>query len=486
MSCRALETEEPKQQEQGGSSSGSGKKEPVDWGIVGPVFLFSALGGALFGYDIGATSGALPSLTSPELSGTDWYNLSAFQSGTVVSSSLLGALAGSGGAFAFGDRLGRRGELLLAAVLYGAGAVTAWGAPNYETLVLGRVLYGLAIGFGMHAAPAYISETVPSSVRGLLISLKEALICVGVLSGYSLGYLTAEQVGGWRTIFGAALFPAIALGAGMLWLMESPRWLLLKPGRREQAVTALTRARGRYGTNPAAIEREISDIEASVSSQQGSGGLQALFGGRNLRPLLIGSSLMLFQQITGQPSVLYYASNILQDAGFAAGKDAEGVSVLLGGFKLIMTGVTVVLVDRAGRRPLLLGGVAAMAAALAGLATQKAAGLPPTVAAAALLLYVGAYQISFGPISWLIVGEIFPLSVRGQATAVATLVNFGSNFGVSLVLPSVQDGLGAGGAYALFGVVSVLALASIYWTVPETKGKSLEEIEKMLDRGEMQ
>ncbi|KAK9818055.1 hypothetical protein WJX72_006373 [[Myrmecia] bisecta] len=477
------------------SSSGSGpggapEKPPVDWVMTGLAFLFPALGGLLFGYDIGATSGALVSITSATTSGTDWYNLTSFQSGAVVSSSLLGALLGSAAAFVVGDKLGRKRELLLAAVLYGAAAILMYSAPSLAILLAGRATYGVGIGFAMHAAPAYIAETSPASARGLLISLKELLIVAGILSGYLTSYLFVDDVGGWRNMYGLSLLPAIALSIGMAWLPDSPRWLLLSGAGRDRAAAALTRARGKYGDDKAAVDAEISGMIRSAEESASQSGSMSLFQKRNLRPLSIGMSLMLFQQITGQPSVLYYAAKIFTDAGFSGGKDATGVSVILGIVKFLMTGVAVLTVDSWGRRPLLLTGVTGMTLALMALGGSQFAslgGLATWVSLIALLVYVGCYQVSFGPISWLMVGEVFPLAVRGQASALATLTNFGSNFGVSLVLPSVQENFGIANTYLAFAVISLVALGTIYAIVPETKGKTLEEIEALWseeDKGE--
>lgn len=476
--------QEPASSDIEASQGQAATKEDVDWKIVIPSFLFPALGGGLFGYDIGATGGALISLTSEATSGMDWYNLTSFQSGFVVSASLIGALIGSGAAFVWGNLIGRRKELLLAAALYGAAAIAMFSAPDYPVLVAGRITYGLGIGFAMHAAPAYIAEVVPPSVRGLLISLKEGVIVLGVLAGYVAGALLQDESGGWRMMFGSSLFPAIAMAIGMFWLMDSPRFMLLNNKPRAEVSTALRRARGKFGTD-AVVEAELQQVETSLQAASNEpSGISALFSKRNRAPLAVGCSLMVFQQITGQPSVLYYATQIFKDAGFDANNAAQ-ISVGLGVFKLLMTGVTVFTVDSAGRRPLLLGGVSAMAAALAVLAFCQYADVAPLVSVAALLVYVGAYQVSFGPISWLIVGEVFGLGVRSQATAVASLLNFGSNAGVSFLLPSLQQNLGQDGAYLLFCVISVVAVASIYFTVPETKGKSLEEIGTMFDEGRM-
>ncbi|CAL5219592.1 g1455 [Coccomyxa viridis] len=471
--------------EQDSSGNGARPEPPIDRLMTFLLFIFPALGGLLFGYDIGATSGALVSLKSAVTSGTTWYDLDSFQSGLVVSSSLFGALAGSSAAFVVGDKLGRRRELLLAAVLYGGSSVVMGAAPGLEILVLGRALYGLGIGFAMHAAPAYIAEAAPAKVRGTLISLKEVLVVCGILLGYLGSYLFVDTVGGWRLMYGASAVPAVILLGGMFWLPDSPRWLLLSGAGKSRAEKDLVRARGSTA-DAAAVQRELAGIEKSVREAQATEipGFVGLFKGRYLRPLTVGTSLMLFQQITGQPSVLYYAADIFNKAGIGAGKDATGVSVILGVFKLVMTGVAVLTVESLGRRPLLLIGVSSMVVSLLALAGSQLAltgQLETWTSVIALLLYVGAYQVSFGPISWLIVGEIFPLAVRGQAAALATVTNFGSNFLVSLVLPTVQETFGAGATYLGFAVIGVAAVATIYAIVPETKGKSLEEIEALFD-----
>ncbi|KAI8470339.1 MAG: general substrate transporter [Monoraphidium minutum] len=508
--------------EAGGSGGGAAVADPVhdapvDWRATGLCFLFPALGGLLFGYDIGATSGVLASLSNPQLSGTDWYSLSPFQSGLVVSASLLGALAGSLAALAAGNRVGRRTELLLASVLYGVSAASLGMATSLEWLLICRLGYGLGIGLAMHAAPAYIAETSPPNVRGLLISLKEAAIVGGILLGYFTGYVFAEDVGGWRSIYGCAAPLAVVLGLGMAYLPESPRWLMLSGASRDDAARALVRAEGARAADARLVALELDGIAAANAAGGGGGreGLSAwglLASKRFRRPLVVGSSLMLFQQITGQPSVLYYANQIFEKAGFSAGQEAAEVSVVLGAFKLLMTVVAVLTVDKLGRRPLLLAGVGGMVAALLALGFAQGGpggggggGPGAWVSVIALLLYVGCYQVSFGPISWLIVGEVFPLAVRSQAIAVAAVLNYGSNFAVSLALPSVQEAVGlpatylgfaAIGAAALlsiyytaegvlpatylgFAAIGVAALLSIYYTVPETKGKTLEEIEAM-------
>ena len=482
----------------------------VSWPPTLLAFAPAALGGALFGYDIGATSGALASLNSAA-AGVEWAGpgvLSALASGAVVSSSLAGALAGSAAAFTGGEALGRRGELLLAGLLYTTAACGEAGAASLGGLLAARFLYGLAIGAAMHAAPAYISETAPPFVRGLLVSAKEFCIVGGILVGFGVAFgLAAAAEGGgtslfsslpaWRVLYGAAAPVGLALIVAAWAAPESPRWLALAGKGPEAVLASLQACRGSAGPAVAAEAARISAgaaeaAETALSTPTPSA-LALLTDPAYARPVRLCLGLMLGQQLTGQPSVLYFASSIFEAAGFGAGAGAAGVAVGLGAFKLLATGVAVLAVDKAGRRPLLIGGVGGMSVALTALALAQAAsgaappslpGAPPAPAAwaavAALLAYVAAYQISFGPISWLIVGEALPLAIRGRAAALATLTNFGSNFLVSLALPSLQAALGPAGTYALFSAAAVFATAAIYAGVPETKGKSLEEIEAMM------
>jgi len=458
------------------------------------AFLAPALGGLLFGLDIGATSGAIVSVKDATLSGTSWYGLSPVESGLVVSASLFGALVGSAGGLTFGDRLGRKRELLLSALFYLSGAALMSTAPAFAPLVLGRAVYGTGIGFAMHGAPMYISETAPSKYRGTLISLKEGFIVGGILLGYVLGFSFAEVEGGWRYMWGASAPIAVAFALGMYLLPESPRWIMLRGLSRRTAAEALGRLRGRSPSDPAVLaEVGRLDDKSNRGASSESDALGNIVAGatalaRNGKALYIGLSLMLFQQITGQPSVLYYATEIFQKAGFGAGAESSGVAVILGVFKLLMTGVAVLTVDSLGRRPLLLGGVSGLTASLLVLASlQGALGFEPISSSfaawssvAALLLYVGCYQVSFGPIAWLIVGEVFPVEVRSAAVGCATIVNFGANFLVSLVLPTVQSSIGQGNTYLIFAVFGTISVVSIAATVPETKGKTLEQITALI------
>ncbi|KAF8379004.1 hypothetical protein HHK36_028431 [Tetracentron sinense] len=417
-------------------------------------FLFPALGGLLYGYDIGATSGAtislesLPSgrsssgliwkplkgqgwltlfasewnvciitiwdlqylytniynyLQSSTLSGTTWYNLTSVEVGLIVSGSLYGALIGSVLAFNIADFLGRRRELILSSLLYLVGALVTALAPDFPIIVIGRFVFGIGIGLAMHAAPMYIAETAPSQIRGRLISLKEFFIVLGMLLGYTVGSLEIDIVSGWRYMYGTSLPISVIMGIGMWWLPPSPRWLLLcavqEKGNmqdlKETAICCLCRLRGQAIGDSAPEQVDEILVELSYVDPEKEPSLREIFKGKCLKALIIGGGLVLFQQITGQPSVLYYAATILQSAGFSAASDATRVSILLGLLKLIMTGIAVLVVDRLGRRPLLLGGVSGIVISLFLLASYYIfLNNAPVVAVVALLLYVGCYQVT--------------------------------------------------------------------------------------------
>ncbi|KAG2316253.1 hypothetical protein Bca52824_019375 [Brassica carinata] len=450
---------------------------------VFPPFIFPALGAFLFGYEIGATSYATISIKSPTLSGISWYNLSSVDVGIITSGSLFGALIGSIVAFSIADIIGRRKELITAAFLYLVGAIVTAVAPVFPALIIGRVVYGIGVGLTMHAAPMYIAETAPSQIRRQMISLQELFTVFGMCEGYEIGSQWVTVISGWRYMYATVIPIPVIMAIGMCWLPVSPRWLLLRSlqgkgdveSLQDEAIKSLRRLRGSVAVDTAA--EQVDEILAELSSV-GEATIGELFQGKCLKALTIAGGLVLFQQITGQPSVLYYAPSILQTAGFSAATDATRSSIFLGLWKLIMTAVAIVVFDKLGRRPLLLGGVSGMVISSFLLGSYYIFyDNVPAVAVAALQMYVGCYQLSFGPISWLMMSEIFPLKLRGRGISIAVLVNFGTNALVTFAFSPMKELLGAGVLFCGFGVICVVSLFFIYFIVPETKGLTLEEIE---------
>ncbi|XP_059669408.1 D-xylose-proton symporter-like 2, partial [Cornus florida] len=444
-----------------GKSSGgiNGIQEPLineeahseNYSVLSAIlpFLFPALGGLLYGYDIGATSCATISIESATLSGITWYNFSSVDIGLITSGSLYGALIGSVLAFNIADFLGRRRELFVSALLYLFGALITAVAPDLFVMLIGRFVFGIGIGLSMHAALIYIAETAPSQIRGRLISLKEFVIVFGMVVGYTVGSLLVDTVCGWHYMYGASSALAVIMGIGMWWLPASPRWLLLRAiqGKgsmqdlRETAICSLCWLRGEAigDSAPELVDEMLAEL--SYIGEEEEATLGEIFRGKCLKALIIGAGLVLFQQITGQPSVLYYAASIFQSAGFSAASDATRVSILLGLLKLIMTGTAVLLVDRLGRRPLLLGGVSGIVISLFLLGSYYTYldDAPPVVAVVALLLYVECYELSFGPIGWLMISEVFPLRLRGRGLSIAVLVNFGANALVTFAFSPLKE-----------------------------------------------
>ena len=467
---------------------------------VARIFGVPALGGLLFGWDIGATSYVLTQLQSAEYSGVSWSGAvagSSFLQGLITSGGVAGALIGAAIVFRVADAIGRRRELILAALLYVAGAVlevaSGFGtteATGLALLLLGRVVYGAGCGFAMHGAPAYIAEMSPASIRGTLVSLKEAAIVLGICLGYGVGYAYSEVDGGWRWAYGWTVPASGLLLVGAQSLPPSARWLALR-GKNVEAVASLAFV---YPNDVDA--RDAAAQELAVASESRSNAPPPRLGDRRYRrALTAGIGVVLLQQFTGQPSVLYYAGAIFDAAGVGA-----VASVAVGVFKLVATLGAVATVDNYGRRKLLFIGITAMVVALVGLAIAfhgfegEGSGFTPrkVTIIGLIFLYIAAYQISFGPIAWLLISELFPLEVRGQAVALAVQANFASNMLVALLFPVARDALkqlvgetwAMSTLFAVFAAIAVYALEFVRARVPETKGLSLEEIERYFASGE--
>jgi sugar porter (SP) family MFS transporter len=426
------------------------------------VAAVAALGGLLFGYDTGVISGAALFIEGE-------YRLSAFEVEVVVSSILWGAVFGAAGGGFLADRLGRRPALILLGTLFGIGAVGSALAPSVHWLVASRVVVGVAIGAASFITPLYISEVSPPDRRGGLVSLNQLAITSGILASYLVDYALAGS-GSWRWMLGLAAVPALLLGAGMWFLPESPRWLVAR-GRAGQARGVLERCRG--GRD---VWQEIEEIKQGLDRPVGSWG--ELVSPRLRVALLVGVGLGVFQQITGINTVIYYAPTICRSAGFESASSAILATVGVGVVNVVMTVLSMWFIDKAGRRPLLLGSLAGMVLSLGVLALSFGGeGSLGWVTVVGLMLYVGSFAVGMGPVFWLLIAEIYPLPVRGKAMAAATLANWGANLVVALTFLSLVHALGSSGAFWLYGAVGVAAWLFAYFLVPETKGKSLEEIE---------
>eukprot|EP01041_Mallomonas_annulata_P011154 gene11154-23314_t len=469
-----------------------------------PTFGTAATGGLLFGYDIGSSSSVVRILGQGT---SEFGQMDPFLLGQVASGSLLGAMCASALLIFLGDsKIGRKIELLTASALFSLGTAVQSFGVGLPIILFGRVIYGLGIGTAMHVAPLYIAETSPNNLRGKLVSLKEAAIVGGIVLGYAAGAVFGNE-GGWRNVFECAIPMEILMILGALYVPESPRWLALR-GRPEEAVAALQKAQGlsnaeaesqviemtkmtmmnAAAASPTSSSTSIKNnkidsnvIATSEASDVVSKMKEIFTSPYNRQALIIGIGLVLFQQLSGQPSVLYFANRIFESAGLGF-EAALGVGV----FKLVMTLVSAALVEdpKWGRRQLLLYGNAGITASLVALSVlYGTAGVDgPNQAAiiAAILVFVGCYQIGFGPITWLILSEIFPLRIRSGAVSIGTLANFGSNLLIALVFEAERVSVGESLLFAQFAGVALVATLFTYKYVFETRGLSLEEIESKL------
>ena len=338
---------------------------------------------------------------------------------------------------------------------------------------MARLGIGVAIGFASAAAPVYIAEMAPPEVRGRLVTFFQLAVTVGILSAYLVGW-AFEPIDGWRWMMGVGIVPAVFLGIGMLRMPRSPRWLVMV-GREDDARATL----GRIRVSDAAVDEEIDEIQRAVAEERG-GGWSELREPVVRAALLVGVGLMIFSQITGINTVIYYAPTIVQFTGIDSASAAILAAVGVGVVNVALTIVAIRVLDRVGRRPLLLGGSAVMALALFTLGLAFLGSDEDTfssvLALSSLMIYVGAYAVSLGPIFWLINSEIFPQRVRGKAVSIGTTTNWIANFIVALTFLLLIDALGRTGAFWLYSAITVCTLIFCWRLVPETKGRSLEKI----------
>lgn len=425
----------------------------------------SALGGMLFGYDIGVISGAILFIKKD-------FSLSGGIEEIVVGSVLLGSLAGAAVGGILADRFGRRKLLMVTAFVFGLGAIAAALAPDTAWLIAARIVAGAAIGVASFVAPLYISEIAPVDIRGKLVSINQLALTGGIVVSYLIDYVFADTQA-WRWMFAMALIPAAAFGFGLTFIPDSPRWLV-SHGHAAQARAALTRIRP-----PEKIEDELARIQHSVGQKQAN--WSELLSPMLRSAMIVGVGLAIAQQLTGINTVIYYAPTIFRLAGLSSASVAILASVGVGVVNVVLTVVAMQLIDRVGRRPLLLISLVGMALSLFALglafALPQASGNLGWIAVGSLMIYVGSFAIGLGPVFWLILSEIYPLYIRGRAMSIGTAVNWGVNLIVALTFLTLSQVLGNAATFWLYGIVSIGAWLFAYFLVPETKGKTLEEIE---------
>lgn len=449
------------------------RRAPIWLVLVGVVIM---LAGLLFGYDQGVISGALDGIERDFSVGSTAVEI-------ITSWVTLGALFGALVAGVLADRLGRRLTIVLAAVLFTAGAALEALAPGTTVLVGGRLVVGFGVGVASVAAPLYAAEMAPARLRGRFVSMYQLAITLGIFIAYAVDEVLTNA-DSWRAMLGVSAVPAVLLLLAILPMPDSPRWLV-KVGRRREAAAVFAEVHPDEDASAA-----VDEIEAAVraeDAQRASWG--EVLAKKVRRPLAIGLGLAVFQQITGINAIIYYADEIFGRAGFSTPADqAAATTWAIGGVNVLATFVAVAYVDRFGRRPLLLTGLVGMGLSLltVGFAFLQldreatVAGSPTTagiITLVALVVFIASFACSLGPVVWTVVNEIFPTRIRGRGVAIATAANWGAAWLVSQFFLTLVDGIGNAATFWLF---ASFCLASFVWVklrVPETKGRTLEEIE---------
>jgi sugar porter (SP) family MFS transporter len=442
-------------------------------GSLAYVYLLAsvaALGGLLFGYDTAVISGAIGFME-------EYFKLDSIQKGWVASCALLGCILGAAGAGILSDTLGRKKVLLISAVLFTVSAVGAAVPRNVTEFVLARILGGLGIGMASMLSPLYIAEVAPARIRGRMVSLNQLAIVSGMVVVYYVNSMIAglgdnqwNVETGWRWMFGSGALPAMVFFVLLFLVPESPRWLTER-GREDEALDVLTRVGGRRQA-----DLQMREIRAVLAQETGS--IDQLFRPGVRIALLIAVVLAVLQQITGINVVLYYAPEIFKSAGVQA-TQAIGDTVTVGLVNMFFTLVAIWVVDKLGRKPLLLIGTAGMGISLALLggafAMEKVQG--PWVLAF-ILCYVASFAMAMGPVVWVIMAEIFPTQIRGRAMSIATVCLWMACYAVSQTFPWMLKNLEGPLTFWFYSGMCLVAIVFVALFVPETKGKTLEEIER--------
>jgi SP family arabinose:H+ symporter-like MFS transporter len=429
------------------------------------VCAVAALAGLLFGFDVAVINGALIYLR-------EQFQLSDLQTEFAASSLLVGCIAGASIAGWFSDRYGRRIVLSASAFLFGVSSIGAAIPHHFWEFEIARFIGGIAIGVASMLAPLYIAEVSPAHIRGRLVSFNQMAVVTGILLAYLVNWsLSFTGPAGWRWMFAVAVIPSFGLFIGLFFVPESPRWLV-EQKREEDALTVLQMIE-----HPAVAQQQLREIRESVIEEAGS--FRDLLAPNLRRPMFLAVSLAVLQQITGINTVLFYGSIIWeQRLGAHSHSTAIGANVTIGLINFLSTIIALWLIDRSGRKPLLLFSSGCMAVCQFILGAAFMLHSPPAILVlGCMLLCVAAFAVGLGPGVWVLMAELFPTRVRGRAMSVANMALWMASFVLTATFLSLAHAITITGAFWVYSGMCVLAFLIVWRLTPETKGKTLEEIE---------
>lgn len=430
------------------------------------IFFIGALGGLLYGYDMGVISGALLYLK-------DDIPLNAYTEGLVVSSMMVGAIVGAGLSGPLSEKLGRRRLVFMISIVFIIGALILALAPTMEILVLGRAIIGLAVGGSTAIVPVYLSELAPTDARGSLSSLNQLMITIGILASYLVNYAFAP-IEGWRWMLGLAVVPSLILMIGVIFMPESPRWLLEKRG--EKAARDVMKL-----TYPASeIDHEIENMKKI--NQIADNTWTVLKSPWLLSTIIIGSIFALLQQLIGINAIIYYAPKIFATAGL--GESTAILSTVgIGVVNVLVTIFAISIIDKIDRKKLLVIGNIGMVASLlimSALIWLIGVNSAAWIIMLCLTTFIIFFGVSWGPVLWVMLPELFPMRARGAATGIAALVLSIGSLLVAQFFPVLTDVLEVQQVFLIFAVIGIIAMIFVMKFLPETRGRSLEQIEQDL------
>lgn len=429
------------------------------------ISIVAALAGLLFGFDIAVINGAIVFLRVV-------FHLSDWQTEIAASSLLVGCVFGASFAGWLSDRFGRRILLSSAAVLFGASSLAAAASPTFTAFEIARLCGGIAIGIASMLAPLFIAEASPASIRGRLVSFNQMAIVTGILLAYVVNYgFSSDGANGWRWMFAIAVIPSLLLFVGLFFVPESPRWLV-EQQRDSEALTILQRIEGTSGADDQLIAiREVVSMEQTANTD--------LFAPELRRPMFLVTALAILSQITGINVVLFYGSLIWERQLHSSNHSAIGANVTIGAINFVATILALWLIDRSGRRPLLLFSCGFMAVCQLGIGVGFLLHPPPSwLVLGSMLICVATFAIGLGPGTWVLMAEVMPMRVRGRAMSVANVALWAASVLLTATFLSLSRALTITGAFAVYSFMCLLAFLLIYRLAPETKGKTLEQIEE--------
>jgi MFS transporter, SP family, galactose:H+ symporter len=429
------------------------------------------IGSFLFGFDTGIISGALLFIKRD-------LHLGSFEQSSVVSVLLLGAVAGALFSGRVSDRIGRRKILGLVGVVFTVGIVITAVSTGYRSMMVGRIVMGVGVGGVSATVPTYLAEISPAHIRGRMLTLNQLLIVIGLLASYLVNLAFAGS-GDWRAMFWIGAIPSALLALVSLRLPESPAWLYAH-GRIDEAKAMIDSVAAPGGAQLVIARYEQEEAERrraeAEAGEHGYAGMRAL-AAPHVRPaLVVGVTLALLQQFAGINTILYYAPTIMQETGLSA-SNSIFYSVFIGVINLLVTIVSIWLIDRAGRRILLLISLAGMAASVGVLGITFVADLSSVIILVCMMLYIVAFAIGMGPVFWVMLGEVFPPRKRAEGAAVGSTANWLSNFVVSLLFLPLVGWIGQGETFWIFAVVCLLGVGFVARWVPETRKRNYLEID---------